>query len=276
MLSMEYLLEEAKHNGLPIIKKRGILREYLQVIILNSVYKHPLGKKIFFTGGTALRFFYNMPRFSEDMDFDTMRLDFDEFREILKYAKSGLLNEGFVCEVSSEKRDNLYIAELYFKDIMRLYKITDRRGMDLMIKIDLFKPSWKLRPESGVLSLYGYNITGVLLNKGCIFSEKLCALFNRKRGRDVYDALFMLKKGFPFDKNVLTANAIKGSPGRAILKHLKSLSLKELKFLADQVKPFLFKEEDDELVLNAVRYAERFLENRNQRIDRGFGANENR
>ncbi len=261
MLSLKYLLEEAKSNGLPIIKKRGILREYLQVIILNSIYKHDLGKSMFFTGGTAMRFFYNMPRFSEDLDFDSTNLNFEEFKEILEYAKKGLLNEGFSLNVSFDKRNNLYTGELHFKDLMRLYGITDQRGLDLMIKIEVYKPSWKLQSDPGVLSLYGYNFSSVLLEKGYLFSEKLHALLNRKRGRDVYDTLFMLKKGFHFNEYVLFANKIKGSPGEVILKRLKSLSEKELKFLAEQVKPFLFKEDDVELVLKAPLYAERFLRN---------------
>lgn len=259
MLNLEYLLEEAKSNGLPVLKKRGILREYLQVITLNSIYKHDLGKSMFFTGGTALRFFYNMPRFSEDLDFDTHDMDFEEFREILEYVKKGLAKEGFSVNTYSEKRNRLYTGELYFKDLMKSYKITDQRGLDLMIKVEVYKPQWELRHESGVLSLYGYNFSSVLLDKGHLFSEKLCALFNRGRGRDVYDTLFMLKKRFPFCEDVLFANKIKGSPGELILKHLEGLSEKELKFLADQVKPFLFKEDDVELVLNAPLYAEKFL-----------------
>ena len=259
MLSLEYLLEEAKSNGLPIIKKRGVLREYLQVIILNSIYGHNLGKFMFFTGGTALRYFYNMPRFSEDLDFDTVNLNFEDFKKLLEYAKKGLLKQGFSLEISSEKRNNLYIAEFLFEDLMRLYKITDKRGLDLMIKIEVYKPSWELQSESGVLSLYGYNFSSVLLNKGYSFSEKLCALFNRRRGRDIYDTLFMLKKRFPFNKDVLAANKIKGDYRELILKHLERLSRKELDFLANQVKPFLFKEDDIELVLNAPLYAERFL-----------------
>jgi len=39
----------------------------------------------------------------------------------------------------------------------------------------------------------------------------------------------------------------------------KCLSEKELKFLAGQVKPFLFKEDDVELILNASLYTEKFL-----------------
>lgn len=259
MLSLEYLLEEAKNNGLPILKKRGILREYLQIIILNAIYKHAFGKSMFFTGGTALRFFYNMPRFSEDLDFDTPGIDYKDFKDMCAYVKKELLKEGFSAEISSEERTNLYVAELHFKDLMKLYKITDERGLDLMIKIEVYKPSWKLRSESSVLSLYGYNFSSVLLEKGCLFSEKLLALLNRRRGRDVYDTVFMLKQKFPIDKNILLVNKIKEPPSEIILKHLKNLPEKELKFLANQIKPFLFKEGDIELVLNAALYAERFL-----------------
>ena len=259
MLSLEYLLEEAKNNGLPLLKRRGILREYLQVIILNSIYKHNLGKSIFFMGGTALRFFYNMPRFSEDLDFNTSRLNFGEFREILEGVKKGLLKEGFSSEVSSERRGNLYIGELYFQDLMRLYGITDKRGLDLMIKIEVYMPAWGLETEPGVLSLYGYNFSSVLLAKGNLISEKLCALFNRKRGRDIYDILFMLKRKFPFNENVLVSNEIEGLPRELILGYLTKLPEKELESLANQVKPFLFKEDDVELVLKAPLYAERFL-----------------
>lgn len=259
MLSLEYLLEEAKGNGLPIIKKRAILREYLQVIMLNSIYKHSLGKSMFFSGGTAMRFFYNMPRFSEDLDFDTPELNFDDFRAKLEWIKKGLSKEGLTTEISSQKRGNLYIAEFYFQGLMRLYKITDTRGPDLMIKIEVYKPSWDIRSESSVLSLYGYNFSSVLLARACLFSEKLFALLNRGRGRDVYDTLFMLKKKFNFDAGVLAANKIAGSPKEIILNYLKGLPEKKLKFLANQVRPFLFKEEDLELVLNAPLYAERFL-----------------
>lgn len=259
MLSIEYLLEEAKNNGLPLIKKRGILREYLQVIILNSIYRHKSGKNLYFTGGTALRYFYNMPRFSEDLDFDLVGLKFEEFKGILEYVKKGLEKEGFSPLVISEKRGKLYISEFYFKDLMKLYNITDKRGLDIMVKIEAYKPSWDLYSESSVLSMYGYNFSSVLLDKGLLFAEKLCALLNRRRGRDIYDTLFMLKKKFPINKNVLTANKIKGIPKDIILEHLRSLSDKELRFLANQVKPFLFKEDDITLILDAALYAEKFL-----------------
>lgn len=259
MLSLEYLLEEAKNNGLPILKRRAILREYLQVVILRNIYKHNTGKSMFFMGGTALRFFYNLPRFSGDLDFDTPSLTFEEFKKILETIEKGLDKEALSPKIALERRGNLLVAELQFPDLMKLYAITDKRGLDLMIKIEVYKPQWELQNEPGVLSLYGYNFSSVLLSKGNMLSEKICALFNRKRGRDIYDTLFMLKRRFPFNTSVLRTNKIEGSPKELILEYLTKLPEKELLFLANQVKPFLFKEDDIELVLKAPFYAERFL-----------------
>lgn len=267
MLSLEYLLEEAKGNGLPVLKRRAILREYLQVIILNSIYKHRLGKLMFFTGGTALRFFYNLPRFSEDLDFDTPGLEPEEFKELLKTIKEGLDKEGIFLDLSTEKRKNLFIAELYFQDLMKLSGIADKRGLDLMLKIEIYQPGWRLKYESEVLSLYGYNFTSVLLSKGNMFAEKILALFKRKMGRDIFDTLFMLKKKFPLNEQVLRANGLEGKASELILEYFRKLPEKELKTLANQIKPFLFKEDEVELILKAPVYAQRFLTPANS-IDR--------
>jgi len=94
MLSLPYLLEEAKSRQLPLLKKRAILREYLQVMILSAIYKHELAKSMLFTGGTALRFFHSLPRFSEDLDFDTPGFKERDFKDLLDEVKKSLLREG--------------------------------------------------------------------------------------------------------------------------------------------------------------------------------------
>jgi len=259
MLSMEYLLEEAKDNSLPILKKRAIVREYLQIIILNSIYKHKFGKYLFFMGGTAMRYFYKMPRFSEDLDFNTPSLDYQEFENILEGVSKDLSKEGFSIATSKSRRNNLFTANLLFNDVIGKYGIFDKRGMNLMIKIEINRPKWELITDSKVLSMYGYNFTSVLMSKGNLLSEKVCALFNRKRGRDIYDTLFMLKRKFPFNENVLKANNIRLPVKDTLLIYLKGMDGKELKRLANQVKPFLFKEDGIELILKAPLYGEAFL-----------------
>lgn len=260
MLSMEYLLEEAKNSGLPIIKKRAIIREYLQIIILNSIYNHKSGRKFFFMGGTAMRYFYNMPRFSEDLDFNTKDLDYQEFMDAVEDVCRNLFKEGFSVTASYNRRNNLFDAKLVFKEVIEKYALSLDRGLTLMIKIEINAPKWELITESRVLSMYGYNFTAILMSKGNLLSEKICALFNRKRGRDIYDTLFMLKKKFPFNEDVLRMNNIALPIKDNLISHLKNIDEKELKRLADQVKPFLFKEDEIELVIKAPLYAEKFLE----------------
>ncbi|MBI3335601.1 MAG: nucleotidyl transferase AbiEii/AbiGii toxin family protein [Candidatus Portnoybacteria bacterium] len=48
-----------------------IRREYLQHLFLSYFYKQGNTDNIYFKGGTALRFIYKSPRFSEDLDFSS-------------------------------------------------------------------------------------------------------------------------------------------------------------------------------------------------------------
>ena len=259
MLSMEYLLEEAKSNALSVVKKRGILREYLQIIILNSIYKHKLGRHFFFMGGTAMRFFYGMPRFSEDLDFNTNGLKYSQFEDVVKAVARNVSAEGLSVKHFQCRRGKLFTAEFVFDDVIKEYDISDSWGLRLMIKVEINKPRWELITESMVLSMYGYNFTAILMSKGNLLSEKICALFNRRMGRDIYDTLFMLKRKFPFNEKVFKANNIALPIRKTLLEYLKRIDKKELNRLARQVRPFLFKEDDIELILKAPLYAERFL-----------------
>jgi hypothetical protein len=142
---------------------------------------------------------------------------------------------------------------------MREYGVINRRGGDIMIKIEVNSPEWPLSTESHVMSLYGYNFSAILMSKGALLAEQLSALLNRRRGRYLYDVLFMLRKKFPFDREVLYANNIREEPKEMILNYLSGIPENELRRLAEQVKPFLFREDDIEIILKAPQYGKKFL-----------------
>ena len=52
--------------------KRSVAREYLQARILQSLQSSGVFVRWAFLGGTALRFLYSMPRYSEDLDFSVI------------------------------------------------------------------------------------------------------------------------------------------------------------------------------------------------------------
>ncbi|MBU0579152.1 nucleotidyl transferase AbiEii/AbiGii toxin family protein [Patescibacteria group bacterium] len=49
---------------------RNLLKESLQYYVLNYVYNSAYAEQLLFKGGTCLRFCFDLPRLSEDLDFD--------------------------------------------------------------------------------------------------------------------------------------------------------------------------------------------------------------
>lgn len=259
MITLESLVEEARRMGLPLDKKRAILREYLQVLMLNAVYKHKLGNKMYFMGGTALRFFYNLPRFSEDLDFNSNRLSSEEFNSLLDITAGFLSNEGFKVSVKRKDIYDIFSARFGFESVMKSFGLVDRRGEDIVIKFEVNNPVWKMEYEPRALSAFGILFTALLMDKKSLFAEKSHAFIRRCRARDIYDVLFMLRLKFPLDKRMFSAKKIEGDPKEALLNKFKALKKEELSKLVNQVAPFLFKEGEIELVKNASFYGQELL-----------------
>lgn len=61
---------------------RYMLKEYLQLLILDKLTTTPFITKMVFIGGTNLRLIQGIDRFSEDLDFDCKGLSEEEFMEM--------------------------------------------------------------------------------------------------------------------------------------------------------------------------------------------------
>jgi len=259
MITLDSLLEEAKRLGLPLEKKRGILREYLQILILNSIYKHKLGDKMYFMGGTALRFIHKLPRFSEDLDFNAKGLTSNEFDKLLDVIRKYLVNEGFDVSIKRKDSYGVYSARVGFVSVMKSFNLVDERDEDIVIKIEVNNPDWKIKGEVAVLSFFGLLFTASIMDKGSFLAEKSHAFIHRCRGRDVYDVLFMLRLKFPLDKRIFLAKKIKDEPKEVLLNKFRSLKEDDCRKLANQVRPFLFKEDEVEAVRKASFYGPQLL-----------------
>src|SRR3990167_1977552 len=65
---------------------RTLLKEPIQDYILHFVYNSSKYKQFIFTGGTALRKLYGLPRLSEDLDFDLRHvIDIGSLRRVLTH-----------------------------------------------------------------------------------------------------------------------------------------------------------------------------------------------
>ncbi|MCK4422904.1 MAG: nucleotidyl transferase AbiEii/AbiGii toxin family protein [Candidatus Omnitrophica bacterium] len=185
MLTYDSLIEQAKLKNMPAAKIRGILREYLQVLILKELYRTETGKKIYFTGGTYLRLTHNLKRFSEDLDFNTETVSEKEFESLLTTVKKELNKTGLVSRIEYAYWNNVYAGKLIFPDLEKSYNVVSKysKKEGIVIKIETNKPAYKIKSETRVISGFGELYPCLCTDKGIIFADKIDALNKKKQGQ---------------------------------------------------------------------------------------------
>lgn len=147
----EYLHALLQNNFNPL-EKRNITREYLQARILESLQRAGAMIPLAFHGGTALRFLYRIPRFSEDLDFALERPSTSyNFRGYLKEIQSTFSAEGYNLQIMVKDQKIVHSA---FVRAGKLHAILQRnyaKGRDLYdLMWYLSDPDW---PEPNLVQL---------------------------------------------------------------------------------------------------------------------------
>jgi len=234
--------------------KRNILREYLQYKILQIIFNSKYANKLSFLGGTALRIVSDNARFSEDLDFDNFGLKEKEFDEISQLVKKHLELEGYEVEVRN-----------IFKDAYRCYvripKLLFDSGLSgyeeekILIQLDTASHGFRYVPDKVILNKFDVFTEINVTSLDVVLSQKIFAIFNRKvpKGRDFYDAVFLLSKTKPNYDYLQLKLKIKRKEElkEKILTLENKLDFKEL---AKDVEPFLFNPADSKKVVLFARY----------------------
>ncbi|OIO73510.1 MAG: hypothetical protein AUJ85_07960 [Elusimicrobia bacterium CG1_02_37_114] len=253
MLTYDSLIEQGKSRGLPPTKIRGILREYLQILIMKQLCKNGSQGKLYFTGGTYLRLVHDIKRFSKDLDFNTNKMTKKEFENLIENVKNELKRLGIESKIKFAHWDNVYVSKLIFPEIEKIYNIVSEHSKKegIVIKVETNRPKWKIKSETQVISGFGEFFPCICTDRGALFADKIDALTKKSRGRHLYDIMFMLSNKFPIDRNILKTFGIKDDPIKVISNRIKELSKTELKKQAETLRPFLFEESEAELLVNA-------------------------
>ena len=95
-----------KEGGKHPLFLRTVIKEALQDYILYFVYNNKAYKELIFTGGTALRKIYGLPRLSEDIDFDSIKsFDVQTFAfEVLSHFTKNLQYREVETKISGNNR----------------------------------------------------------------------------------------------------------------------------------------------------------------------------
>jgi hypothetical protein len=253
MLTYEALIEQTKVRNMPSDKIRGILREYLQILLLKQLYRIESGRTLYFTGGTYLRLVHNLKRFSEDLDFNSNRISPGEFNGLCKGLGVELKRLGLKSDVSFAHWDHILVARFNFPDVERFYGIVSKysRKKGLLIKLEVNQPNWKVQAETEVISGYGETYPCVCTEKSQFFADKIDALVKKGMARHLYDIIFMLSNRFPVNSKLMKYFGYREDPFAIIMDCVGKFKGSILKKKAEALRPFLFDEGDADLIVNA-------------------------
>lgn len=202
---LKKILDDEKAKGSSDIYVRNILKEFLQVYVLYYIYtQKKYNKNLIFKGGTCLRHFFDLPRLSEDLDFDYLEeFDPDDLMEdIRKYFEQNLQYKQI--KLAIKQRGEQII--LKFPVLHSLGLASGQESDLLYVKLDLSKnPSNYFDLQITSKSIYGFNFVARHYDLSSLMSGKIHAIITRNRftgedniktikGRDYFDLLWFIKK----------------------------------------------------------------------------------
>jgi len=174
---------------------RHLAREYLQARILSVLQQSGAMVPLAFHGGTALRFLYQIPRYSEDLDFALERAaDRYDFRAYLKSIQSTLTAESYAVALRINDRKVVHSAFVRFQGLLHELQLSPHPDETLSIKLEVdTNPPAGADLETTIIRRYEM-LHLQHHDKASLFAGKLHAILQRPfaKGRDLYDLLWYL------------------------------------------------------------------------------------
>ncbi|MEM2941185.1 MAG: nucleotidyl transferase AbiEii/AbiGii toxin family protein [Thermoproteota archaeon] len=197
MIDRETLVRIARITGLKPFQQE---KNYVQTMLLRSIYSR-VSREMVFKGGTALAFFHGLNRFSEDMDF-TLKENFDLRRLVTEIREDlEILNMAASLRVIEDNPGSFSFrvgveGPLFTQEIERCFvRVEVSRREKIMREVEV-KELRTVYPD--ILPFY---VAVMSLEE--ILAEKVRALTQRGKARDLYDLWFLLKMGVKTDLDLI-------------------------------------------------------------------------
>jgi len=152
--------------------------------ILRDIYANPnLNSLLGFKGGTCLYFFYDLARFSTDLDFNL--LGQEKFQPDL---------------ISKILEKYLRIDQFYEKRFTYFWLASFDKGKQ-RVKIEINKRNYP--DQYDIKNFYGLSIKTMQIEY--MFAHKLCAITDRRKivNRDIFDAHFFFKNNYEINEDII-------------------------------------------------------------------------
>ena len=180
------------------------LREVMQEIALAGLNRAGFFAKAAFYGGTCLRIFHGLPRFSEDLDFSLLKADANfSMKPYFKTLQAEFAAFGFDVEITAkQKTATTAIASAFLKSNSSVYDlhVTGQKAMKIKFEVDTDPPLGFVTEEKLLIQPYSFYVKCFSLPD--LFAGKMHALLyrkwkNRVKGRDWFDFEWYVRMGCP-------------------------------------------------------------------------------
>ena len=161
-------------------------RENTIIEVVQAFAKSNAGSWIAFKGGTALKLFYGLPRYSEDVDYDC--LPGIRPQEVMDSIKNVCLKKKW--DITDE-------AIKYYTILLELRFPGAERNFHIKAKIS----TREKKVETDVLSLRGVPV--LTLEPSFLMTEKIITFTERQAGRDFFDAWYILQSAYPLHDSMI-------------------------------------------------------------------------
>ena len=197
---------------------RNALREIFQEITLAGLYRGGFFEKAAFYGGTALRIFYHLDRYSEDLDFSLLEPQKDfKFEPYFKAIEDEFIALGIDISINSKSKNSASnIESAFLKSDTSIYILSLEAPLDLKKPIKI-KFEVDTNPPLGFdtqekLMLQPFSFYVKCFSPKDLYAGKMHALLfrnwkTRVKGRDWYDFEWYVKNGFELNLEHLTTRA---------------------------------------------------------------------
>ena len=274
-----YILESLKLSDPKNLNEfENDLREISQKIILSALSKTTFFRHVAFYGGTALRIFHGLMRFSEDLDFQVLEEEFNlNLDECMNVCVKLLLSYGLNATIYTKEEYDFgevrrrYIKFPYF-DLANEYFGNISMNKERLISIKIEISTIYIDGAKYEMNLLPAPIFSNILcfDYSSLFAGKIHALLirswkERVKGRDCLDYMFYLSHDIAFNLNYLQnklSNSLEQNASIFTFEKIKEL-LKEkfenvnFSFVKNDILPFVRNKEyidnlDKEMFIKSI------------------------
>jgi predicted nucleotidyltransferase component of viral defense system len=194
--------------------RANALHEVMQQIALAGLYRGNFFDRAAFYGGTCLRIFYGLQRFSEDMDFSLLQAD-DSFRleNYFDAITAEFRAAGREITITrKEKKTQTNVKSAFLKDATKIYNLqfSTERNVKIKIEVDIQPPAGFTAEHRLLMLPFSFMVRCYTLPD--LYAGKMHALLfrswkNRVKGRDWYDFEWYVRNNVPLNFNHLQQRA---------------------------------------------------------------------